>query len=240
MFAMTVFWAPWTMPNTLTSGESRTCLQILLALLFPRAVGIATGYGLGGPGIDSRWGERFSAPVQTGSEVHPASYTMGTRSFSGVKRPGFDLDHPPQSRAEVKEIVELYLYSPSGSWWFVLGWSSPLPLPFPLCSYTCKFCLFSYLWLLLSLKTVITNNYIQRLYAYGVRTQNVRLVSVREHVTASPLSEYLFSKRLIRLEPKIVIFDYRVFHQLISCTYKVLFVRKPKNILQWQTVGSAL
>ena len=30
------------------------------------SVGIATGYGLVGLGIDSRWGARFSAPVQTG------------------------------------------------------------------------------------------------------------------------------------------------------------------------------
>jgi hypothetical protein len=29
-------------------------------------VGIATGYGLDGPGIKSRGGARFSAPVQTG------------------------------------------------------------------------------------------------------------------------------------------------------------------------------
>ena len=29
-------------------------------------IGIATGYGLEGPGIESRWGARFSAPVQTG------------------------------------------------------------------------------------------------------------------------------------------------------------------------------
>jgi hypothetical protein len=26
-------------------------------------IGIATGYGLDGPGIESRWGTRFSAPV---------------------------------------------------------------------------------------------------------------------------------------------------------------------------------
>ena len=48
-------------------------------------VGIATGYGLGGPGIESRWGARFSALVQTGPGAHPASYTMGTGSFPGVK-----------------------------------------------------------------------------------------------------------------------------------------------------------
>jgi len=36
-------------------------------------VGIATGYGLDGPGIEFRWGARFSAPVQTGPGAHPAS-----------------------------------------------------------------------------------------------------------------------------------------------------------------------
>jgi hypothetical protein len=34
------------------------------------------------------------------------------------------------SSAEVKVRVELYLYSPSGPSWFVLGWTSLLPLPF--------------------------------------------------------------------------------------------------------------
>jgi len=33
-------------------------------------VGIATAYGLGGPGIESRWGSRFSAPVQTDPAAH--------------------------------------------------------------------------------------------------------------------------------------------------------------------------
>jgi hypothetical protein len=48
-------------------------------------VGIATGYGLDGPGIESRWGRDFSAPVQTGPGAHPASCTMGNGSFPGVK-----------------------------------------------------------------------------------------------------------------------------------------------------------
>ena len=48
-------------------------------------IGIATGYGLDCPGIESRWGARFSAPVQTGPGAHPASSTMGTGSFPGVK-----------------------------------------------------------------------------------------------------------------------------------------------------------
>jgi hypothetical protein len=47
--------------------------------------GIVTGYGLDGPGIESRWGARFFAFVQTGPGAHPASYTMGTGSLRRVK-----------------------------------------------------------------------------------------------------------------------------------------------------------
>jgi hypothetical protein len=49
-------------------------------------VDIATGYGLDGPGIESRWGGAiFFAPVQNGPGAHPASCKMGTSSFPGVK-----------------------------------------------------------------------------------------------------------------------------------------------------------
>jgi hypothetical protein len=64
---------------------------------------------------------RFSAAVQTGPGAYTASCTMGTGSFPGIKRPGRGVDHPPESSAEVKERVELYLYSPSGPSWPVLG-----------------------------------------------------------------------------------------------------------------------
>jgi hypothetical protein len=46
------------------------------------SVGIATGYGLDGQGIESRWGRDFFVPVHTGPGAHPASYTMGTGSLS--------------------------------------------------------------------------------------------------------------------------------------------------------------
>jgi len=36
-----------------------------------------------------------------------APYVMNTGSFQEVKRPGRGVDHPPLSRAEVKERVEL-------------------------------------------------------------------------------------------------------------------------------------
>jgi hypothetical protein len=84
------------------------------------SVGIATRYRLDGSGIESRWGQDIA---------HPASYTMGTKSFPGVNRPGHDVDHPPSSSAEVKERIELYLYSPSGPSWPVTEWTLPLPLP---------------------------------------------------------------------------------------------------------------
>ena len=50
---------------------------------------------------------RFFVPVETGAGANPASYTMGTGSFRGLKRPGRDLVQPPQYKAEVKERVDL-------------------------------------------------------------------------------------------------------------------------------------
>jgi len=47
-------------------------------------------------------GARYSAPVQTGPEAHPASCKMGTGSFPGVSlRQGRDADPSPPSSAEV-------------------------------------------------------------------------------------------------------------------------------------------
>jgi hypothetical protein len=66
-------------------------------------------------------GARFFAPVLTGSGAHSVFYTMGTESFPGVKRLGRDADHPLPSKVEFKERIELYVYSPSGPSWLVLG-----------------------------------------------------------------------------------------------------------------------
>jgi hypothetical protein len=65
------------------------------------SVGIVTGYGLDGPGIESWWEARFFAHVQTGLGTYQASCVMGTGSFLGVKRPGRGPDQPPPSSAEV-------------------------------------------------------------------------------------------------------------------------------------------
>jgi hypothetical protein len=83
-------------------------------------VGTQTRYGLDGPGIESRWGARFSTPVQTDPGALPAPYTMGPVSYPGVKQQGCGVNNPPPSSADVKERVELYLCSPSVLSWPVL------------------------------------------------------------------------------------------------------------------------
>jgi hypothetical protein len=76
----------------------------------------------------------FTAPtllhINLIQKSNPASRTMGTGSFPWVKRPGRGVEPSPPSSAEVRERVELYIYSPSGPSWPVLGWPLPLPLPF--------------------------------------------------------------------------------------------------------------
>jgi hypothetical protein len=81
----------------------------------PRSsVGIATSYGLDGPGIESQWGMSFSAPVQTDPGAHPASCTMGIGSFPGVES-GRDVTltpHPllvPRSKKQIRAIPLLSL-----------------------------------------------------------------------------------------------------------------------------------
>ena len=101
------------------------------------SVGIATRYGLDGPRSNAGGRARFSAPVQTDPGAHPASCTMGTGSFPGVKRPGRGADHPPPSKYRGKERVGLYLYSPSGPSWPVMG--APIPLQICLHSGPSKF-----------------------------------------------------------------------------------------------------
>jgi hypothetical protein len=73
------------------------------------SVSIVSDYGLDDRaiGVRSPAGEKdfsYSLFVQTGSEAHPASYTMDTGGpFPGAKaRPGREADHSPPSSAEVE------------------------------------------------------------------------------------------------------------------------------------------
>jgi len=67
---------------------------------------------------------RFSVPVKTGSGSHPAYCTMSTGSFLRVKRLESAVNYPhTQSGVEVKERIELCLYSLSVPSWQVTGWT---------------------------------------------------------------------------------------------------------------------
>jgi len=67
------------------------------------SVDIATRYGAGRYGDLIPVCSRFTIPVKTGPRDHPASYTMGTGSFPGIKQPGRGVDHPPPSGARLKK-----------------------------------------------------------------------------------------------------------------------------------------
>ena len=45
------------------------------------------------------------APIQTFPGAHPASYTMGTGSFPGVKLPERGVNHPPLTSVEVNSLT---------------------------------------------------------------------------------------------------------------------------------------
>ena len=70
------------------------------------SVGIATGYGLDSPGIESWWGRDFphlSRPI-LGPWGPPSLLYNGYRVFPGGKvRPGCAADHSPPSSVAVME-----------------------------------------------------------------------------------------------------------------------------------------
>jgi hypothetical protein len=79
---------------------------------------LATGWTVRG----SNPGEgEFFAHVQTDLGAHPASCTMGTGSFPGIKRQGRGVEHPPPPSAEVENEYS-YTFTPLlGPWWLVIG-----------------------------------------------------------------------------------------------------------------------
>ena len=85
----------------------------------------AACYGLDGPWIESRWGDILhTLPDRT---LGPPTLQCNGYlvSFPGVKRPGYGVDNASPSSVEVKERVELYLYSRCGPSRPVLGRNLP-------------------------------------------------------------------------------------------------------------------
>jgi len=90
------------------------------------SVGIATRYGLDGSEIESRWRWDFPHPSRPALRPTqpPIQWVPGpSRGYSG-----WGVALTTHHLAEVKERVELYIYSPFGPSWPVLGWTLPLPL----------------------------------------------------------------------------------------------------------------
>jgi len=64
---------------------------------------------------------RYFSPVQNRPGAHWPSYTMRTGSFPGDKAAGVGVGHHSLSNSEVKEKVELCIFSLFGASWLVLG-----------------------------------------------------------------------------------------------------------------------
>jgi hypothetical protein len=74
------------------------------------SVGIATGYGLDGPGIEFWWSEFFR---NFSDQAQPASCSMCTGSFLRVESGrGVTLTSHPLLVPRSEKRVALYLYSP--------------------------------------------------------------------------------------------------------------------------------
>jgi len=79
-------------------------VKTVLLLGWDSSVGAAIRYRLDGPEIESRWGARFSPPIQTGPGAHPASYTMGTGClFPGFNGWGVELTTHPHLAPRLKK-----------------------------------------------------------------------------------------------------------------------------------------
>jgi hypothetical protein len=53
----------------------------------------------------------FPAPIQTNAGAHPASYTVGTWTFAGLKQQGCGVPPPTKYSAKVKESSAISLLS---------------------------------------------------------------------------------------------------------------------------------
>ena len=88
------------------------------------SVAIPTRYGLDGLGIESRWERDFPHPFRPNLLPTQPPFN-GYRVFPGGKVAGVWRWPPTPSSAEVKERVELYLYSTFGPSWPVIRWTLP-------------------------------------------------------------------------------------------------------------------
>jgi hypothetical protein len=117
-------------PLTLSSLSAHLIVRNNTCAIPCIKVNLATRYAMYDPRIESGQGEFFrirpDRPLGT-----PYFLNNGYRvSFRGVRGPECGVSRSLTSSAEVKERVELYTYSSSGSSWPVLGLTFPLTFYF--------------------------------------------------------------------------------------------------------------
>ena len=113
-------------------------------------------------------------------------YSGNCVSFPGVERPGRGVDHSTPSSAEVKERVELCLYSLSGPAWPVLGWPLPSICPYPESNQSNSLPLILYLKIHFNGILLSTSEIPDRFFSLRVSHQDSVCTSVLPHTCYMP------------------------------------------------------
>jgi hypothetical protein len=123
-----ISWQPWWWWRTALTWKTRFTWENNIKMnvqeiMLESVVGIATSYGLDGPGIESRWGRDF--PHYSMPALRPTQPPLQwvPHFFAEGKGPGRDADYSLPSSHEVRERVELHLCSPSWPSWPALRWT---------------------------------------------------------------------------------------------------------------------
>jgi len=82
-----LFWLYWVSVFHLTVSRSQPREWHCSNITHISSASVATRYGLGGPGIESRWGRDFPHLSSPAPGVHSTSYTMGKGSLPEAKWP---------------------------------------------------------------------------------------------------------------------------------------------------------
>jgi hypothetical protein len=104
------------LPGTSISNFTQIVRAARIGYLVQR---LPQGWTTEGPEFESLYGQEICHyVVQTGSEAHPTSYPMDTEdSFPRGKTAGFEADHSPPTRAEVKNM---WIYASTPPYAFML------------------------------------------------------------------------------------------------------------------------